>query len=117
MAGFFWTYSFNVNLAMLNVDGKTYAEVQSLLNENVRHNIFFLFFFGAEIVYILGIIMFTAQVNLPLNYYTESWNPMQLPTDWHTVRESWNQANLLPVCSFFVSFLMTVFALSLRKRF
>ncbi len=37
MAGFFWTYSDNVNLAMLQVDGATYATVQSLFNMNVRH--------------------------------------------------------------------------------
>ncbi len=40
MAGFFYTYTFNVNLAMLEVDGSTYAVVQSLFNENVRHPMF-----------------------------------------------------------------------------
>jgi hypothetical protein len=30
MAGFFWAYTFNVNLAMLEVSGQTYAIVQSL---------------------------------------------------------------------------------------
>ncbi|WP_197477698.1 MULTISPECIES: hypothetical protein [unclassified Marinomonas] len=47
MAGFFATYSFNVNYAMLAVDASTYAEVQSLFNINVRHTGFFLCFFGA----------------------------------------------------------------------
>jgi len=37
MAGFFWTYSANVNLAMLTVDGATYATVQSAFNRHVRH--------------------------------------------------------------------------------
>jgi len=46
MAGFFWTYSYNVNLAMLQVDGATYATVQSLFNVNVRHAAFFMLFFG-----------------------------------------------------------------------
>ena len=92
MAGFFWTYTFNVNLAMLQVDGETYATMQSLFNENVRHIPFYLLFFGggfvpilaivlnmknwktisfwlivsAVVVYILGIIFYTRNVNLPL---------------------------------------------------
>lgn len=49
MAGFFATYSFNVNYAMLQVDGATYATVQSLFNINVRHLGFFLCFFGAAV--------------------------------------------------------------------
>lgn len=120
MAGFFATYSFNVNYAMLAVDGETYATVQSLFNINVRHLGFFVCFFGAGaapfitaflyyrhashritlawialgVGYTAGIIFFTKFVNLPLNYYTESWQPTNLPSDWQAVRETWNQANL-----------------------
>lgn len=140
MAGFFWTYAFNVNLAMLNVDGRTYAEVQSLFNENVRHFMFFIFFFGAgavslfaaainyrhskhssfwlilsaAIIYIFGIIVFTAQVNLPLNYYTESWNPSDLPDDWQEIRNAWNQANAIRVAASFTSFVLGISALCVR---
>lgn len=129
MAGFFWTYTFNVNYAMLKVDGPTYATVQSLFNENVRHPMFFIFFFGggffsmlalavnyqnwqsldfhlllaASLIYILGIIVFTQQVNLPLNAYTESWNPQQLPADWESIRLQWNQANAIRVATSFLS--------------
>lgn len=46
MAGFFGTYSANVNLAMLQMDGATYATVQSAFNRNVRHALFFALFFG-----------------------------------------------------------------------
>lgn len=120
MAGFFWTYSANVNLAMLTVDGPTYAIVQSAFNRHVRHALFFVFFFGppvgaalalaangrawrqawfatlalAGLLYLLGIVVFTAHVNLPLNYYTESWNPAALPSDWAHTRDRWNTANL-----------------------
>ncbi|ADZ93114.1 DUF1772 domain-containing protein [Marinomonas mediterranea] len=118
MAGFFATYSFNVNYAMLQVDGSTYATVQSLFNINVRHAGFFTCFFGAGIApfvcallsisnskkaailwgvlgvcYVLGIILFTKHVNLPLNYYTESWAPANLPDDWQHIRDQWNHAN------------------------
>ncbi|EJE51133.1 putative integral membrane protein [Acidovorax sp. CF316] len=120
MAGFFGTYSANVNLAMLQMDGATYATVQSALNRNVRHSLFFALFFGPPLwcalalatgwarrreawwptlaavllAYLLGIAFFTQQVNLPLNATTEAWNPQVLPADWAQVRARWNAANL-----------------------
>ena len=140
MAGFFWAYTFNVNLAMLELDGATYATVQSLFNENVRHSMFFTFFFGggifsavalvinwkhwkspsfmmlalAFIVYVLGIIIFTAQVNLPLNAYTESWDPLNLPTDWSQVRNQWNTANAIRVGTAGLAFILGLAALITR---
>lgn len=39
-------------------------------------------------------MFFTQQVNLPLNYTTEAWNPKALPADWAKVRDRWNAANL-----------------------
>lgn len=141
MAGFFWTYSYNINLAMLEIDGATYAQMQSLLNENVRHPMFFLFFFGsgalsliavitnfsqrrslsfifitgACLIYIFGIIVFTRQVNLPLNYYTESWNPASLPADWELVRRQWNSANLTRVITSGTAFVLGILALITRS--
>lgn len=138
MAGFFWTYSINVNLAMLQVDGAVYAQVQSLFNQNVRHGMFFTFFFGggaftflalithikhfrslrfwlicaAVLVYILGIIFFTREINLPLNYYTESWNPQALPDDWQQVRAQWNQANNLRVITSMAAFILSLVAMT-----
>lgn len=120
MAGFFATYSANVNLATLELDGPTYAQVQSAFNRNVRHAGFFICFFGpvplgllalasawterrtgwwrllalTVLAYALGIVLFTREVNLPLNDLTESWTPATLPPDWAGVREAWNLANL-----------------------
>jgi len=119
MAGFFWTYSINVNLAMLEMDGPVYAIVQSAFNRNVRHPMFFAFFFGpvplalapllfswpqrrrlwwvllavAGLAYALGIVWFTRSVNLPLNALTEAWSPSALPLDWAHTRDAWNRAN------------------------
>ncbi len=119
MAGFFGTYSANVNLATHELDGATYAVVQSAFNRNVRHALFFAVFLGPLplglltlasgwrwrgqawwrtnalilVTYALGIVLFTRQVNLPLNYLTESWTPASLPEDWSTVRDAWNRAN------------------------
>lgn len=142
MAGFFWTYTFNVNLAMLQVDGEVYARVQSFLNENVRHPMFFLFFFGggffpilallanmrrwrtfsfwlialAVVIYVAGVIVFTHQVNLPLNYDTESWQPSNLPADWMETRNKWNEANTVRVATSLLAFLLCIVALALRAN-
>ena len=120
MAGFFATYSANVNLATLELDGPTYAQVQSAFNRNVRHAGFFACFFGpiplgllalasawadrrqgwwrllalTVLAYALGIVLFTRQVNLPLNDLTESWTATTVPAHWAAVRAAWNQANL-----------------------
>ncbi|WP_409526234.1 anthrone oxygenase family protein [Nitrincola sp. MINF-07-Sa-05] len=137
MAGFFATYSFNVNYATLALNGEMYAIVQSLFNTNVRHPGFFLCFFGAGamsvitgllglvakektakiwiaigITYVVGIIFFTRFVNLPLNFYTETWNPMDLPADWPEVRAKWNQANLFRTVISFGLFSTATFLLA-----
>lgn len=140
MAGFFWTYTFNVNWAMLETDGPTYAIVQSLFNQNVRHAMFFAFFFGggafsalallinwkhwksasfwmlavACLVYIFGIIIFTRQVNLPLNYITEAWDPQNLPPDWTSIRDQWNRANAIRVATSGLSFTLSLGTLLIR---
>ena len=46
------------------------------------------------VAYLLGIVFFTQQVNLPLHYTPEAWNPQALPADWAKVRDQWNAANL-----------------------
>lgn len=142
MAGFFATYSANVNLATLELDGPTYAQVQSAFNRNVRHAGFFACFFGpmplglialatawAErraawwrllaltvLAYALGIVLFTREVNLPLNHLTESWTPATLPPDWASVREAWNRANLWRSGLNGVLFAISLIALVLRLQ-
>jgi uncharacterized membrane protein len=142
MAGFFATYSANVNLATLELDGPTYALVQSAFNRNVRHAGFFACFFGplplglvalaaawsdrrtawwwllalSVLAYGLGIVLFTRQVNLPLNHLTESWTAATLPSDWASVRTAWNQANLWRSGLSFALFVAGLTALVLRLQ-
>jgi uncharacterized membrane protein len=142
MAGFFWTYSINVNLAMLEMDGPTYAVVQSAFNRNVRHPLFFAFFFGplplvlaaclsdwaqwqrlwwwfsviAGVGYAAGIVWFTREVNLPLNAITESWNPSALPPDWAQTRADWNRANDRRTVISSAVFALSLLAFGLRLR-
>lgn len=140
MAGFFWAYSANVNIAMLQMDAATYATVQSAFNRNVRHALFFTFFFGppavaalalaaawqdwrqgwfvtlavSALLYLLGIIVFTAQVNLPLNAHTESWNPASVPDNWQEIRKRWNSANLWRAWASASCFALATLALARR---
>ena len=142
MAGFFATYSANVNLATLELDGPTYTQVQSAFNRNVRHAGFFACFFGplplglialalawterratwwrllalTVLAYALGIVLFTREVNLPLNHLTESWTPATLPPDWASVREAWNRANLWRSGLNGVLFAISLIALVLRLQ-
>lgn len=142
MAGFFWAYSANVSLVTALLDGASYAVIQSELNRQVRHGLFFVFFFGpplwalaamlstwrdwrslswrllalAVVLYGLGVIAFTAQVNLPNNAYTESWLPHALPPDWERTRDAWRQANHWRVLASGASFLLACLALGLRTE-
>lgn len=137
MAGFFWTYAFNVNYATINLGADDYVRMQSLFNVNVRHSMFFLFFFGAAflcfvatfiswfsknisrtrllllagLLYLGGVVMFTHQVNLPLNYETESWVIGQVPAHWQEVRAAWNKANLLRTGMSFLAFALGLWSL------
>ncbi|MEM9773414.1 MAG: DUF1772 domain-containing protein [Chloroflexota bacterium] len=48
---------------------------------------------AAMLIYIFGVIVFTQQVNLPLNATTEAWDPTYVPADWEQIRQHWNYAN------------------------
>ena len=137
MAGFFWTYAFNVNFATINLAADDYVRIQSLFNVNVRHGMFFSFFFGAAflsfvaaliswfsknisrsrllllsgLLYLGGVVMFTHQVNLPLNAETESWVIGQVPAHWQEVRAAWNEANLLRTGVAFIAFALGLWGL------
>jgi len=68
MAGFFWTYSFNVNYATLELSADDYARMQSLFNVNVRHGMFFSVFFGAAVASTAAVI-----ANLPYRRTASFW--------------------------------------------
>lgn len=144
MAGFFATYSFNVNVAMLELSGAEYTKVQSLFNENVRYAGFFLLFFGtgvillvasalqlphykssgflsisiAAVLYIAVIIVYTRFHILPINYTVESWDLSAVPETWTAMRDAWNQANLIRSVVAIGVFILTILSLcnSLIKK-
>jgi len=137
MAGFFWTYTFNINAAVLHLEADQYAQMQSLFNVNVRHFMFFCFFFGAALcsgvaavvslcyrcwpramlqllaglVYLLGVVVLTKQVNLPLNAETESWVVGAVPAHWQQTRDAWIAANTWRTLASIAAFSLSVLAL------
>ncbi len=67
------------------------------------------------LLYVLGIIFFTQQVNLPLNHTTEAWNPQAVPPGWTQVRDQWNTANLVRTTVNGAAFLIALLALAGRS--
>lgn len=140
ISGFFYTYSINVSRAFMEVDADTYAIMQSLCNINVRHSLFYIFFFGTPLIgsiclfssykdfkksyyiitiftlllYMFGIIIFTKIINLPLNVYTESWVVGNVPNDWEEVRNRWNFANHIRTGISLICFTLTLISYHLK---
>lgn len=143
MAGFFGTYAINVAPAMLGMEGLAYVQAQAAFNRHVRHALFFSQFFGpvlwcglavaagwharrrpwwwlllaVGLAYGLGIVLFTRQVNLPLNHLTEAWaDAGAVPPDWAAVRQAWNRANAWRAALGLVLFAASLGALAWRLR-
>ena len=92
-----------------------FSVIAILLNLKQRRSFSFWLLLLAAVIYILGIIAYTKQVNLPLNYYAESWDITNPPNDWETTRASWNSANLFRVGTSFTAFLLCVIAFVIRS--
>lgn len=142
MAGFFFAYSYNVNIAFEGLNASTYAEAMQRINVAVRNPVFFAVFFPAVlvpalavilswrryqslpfwlflagfVVYFVGSFLVTAQINLPLNAYLESWSIQSPPPDWDETRRSWNQANLVRTWASIIAFACYLLALVVPER-
>lgn len=122
VAGEFYIFSYGVNDAFVQLSGSEYTQAMRLINFSVRDNPFFgAVFFGALatpivalclfwgryrspmfLLYLAGYVLFfvgtflvTFQINIPLNYYLESWDLASPASDWQETRNAWNQANLV----------------------
>ncbi len=120
-AGLFFIFSYDINIAFALLSGAEYGYTMKIINEAIRNPWFFTVFFGALalpiitlllwirsyrspafLLFLAGFVVFaicvfwiTSSINLPLNYYLESWDLPAVPDDWTTVRDSWNQANMV----------------------
>ena len=94
--------------------GALFPLLALVANHRHRHTPAFWLLVTATGIYVLGIIVFTRQVNLPLNAVTEAWLPSQLPADWPQIRTQWNDANMTRVWLACAAFALALAALVLR---
>jgi uncharacterized membrane protein len=142
IAGFFFAFSADVNLATVDLPAEEYVRVQQLINLKVRNPAFALVYFGAAVVpplllaaswrewrtmpyrfvavgyllYVAGAFLVTREINVPINNELASWNPQQVPPSWVAMRDRWNSANLFRTVVAVLSFACYLYAFSPPRR-
>lgn len=130
IAGFFFAFSADVNLATAELGAEDYVRVQQLINLKVRNGAFALVYFGAALVpaallavswrqwrtrsyliaatgyllYLAGAFIITREINVPINNAMAAWNPGDVPATWTAMRDRWNDANLFRTAIAILSF-------------
>lgn len=139
MAGFFFAYSASVVLALETLSASAYTTVMQPINERVRNPAFGLAFLGAivvpvvtaavvvlqgdvtarygslflagVVVYLLGTVVVTVAVHLPMNDAIATWSTASPPDDWTAVRARWTLWNHVRTVAAIVSFVLSLAAL------
>lgn len=119
IAGLFFAFTYDVNIAFEQLTASEYAKNMELINVSIRNVYFgsvwfpsvvvpvialalswrryrspsFLLLLVGFLIYLVGSFLVTTQINIPLNYYLESWDIASPPSDWMEVRDSWNWWN------------------------
>jgi uncharacterized membrane protein len=138
IAGFFFAFSADVNLATAYLSAEEYVRVQQLINLKVRNAVFALVYFGAAVapgmllaaswrdwrtmyfrivaagylLYFAGAFLVTREINVPINNEMALWNPQQVPAVWSVMRDRWNDANLFRTMAAVLSFACYLYAFS-----
>ncbi|HYD60102.1 MAG TPA: anthrone oxygenase family protein [Noviherbaspirillum sp.] len=137
IAGFFFAFSADVNLATAELAAADYVHVQQLINLKVRNSAFAIVYFGAAVVpaillavtwrqgrtgwyltaaagYVLYLAAFfiTREINVPINNELATWNPQQAPASWVLMWTRWNEANLIRTIISMASFACYAMAFS-----
>lgn len=141
-AGLFFIFSYDINIAFELLSGAEYGYIMKIINEAIRNPWFFTVFFGAMVLpvctlllwirsyrtpafllFLTGFIIFcifdywiTSSINLPLNYYLESWDLQAVPDDWMTVRDSWNRANMIRTWGAIGAFLLYLIGITMAAE-
>lgn len=134
MAGFFFTYSVSVVLALDRLSAVVYTNVMQEINETVLNVVFGITFFGAVVVptvsaavvllqgdwsgqssqlfitgviiYLIGTFAVTMRIHIPMNEYIATWSTPSLPDDWAAVRSRWARWNHIRATAAVVSFIL-----------
>ncbi len=130
IAGFFFAFSADVNLATAELGSTDYTRIQQLINLKVRNPVFAVVYFGAVLapalmlvlswrsrrtaafrwslfaflLYFIGAFLVTREINIPINNAMALWDPLQAPADWAVLRDKWNMAHLFRTIVAIVSF-------------
>ncbi|NLS13772.1 DUF1772 domain-containing protein [Vibrio sp. SM6] len=142
MVGLFWSHSQHIGVALAQLDGKTFAQVQSVLHVRHRQLESSLLFFGtaivmmiavivnvscwnsssfwlmalAALIYFVGVLYVTRQFTHPLAMVIDSWDHNALPTDWQQVRAKWLYAQQFRFVTAAVAFTACMSAIVLRAN-
>jgi uncharacterized membrane protein len=139
MAGFFFTYSASVVLALDRLSASTYTTVMQEINETVLNAVFGVAFFGAVVVpavsaavvllrgdwttqygrfllagvviYLIGTFVVTMLIHIPMNEYIAMWSASSPPDDWVAVRSRWARWNHIRATAAVVSFVLYLAAI------
>lgn len=134
MAGFFFTYSASVVLALDKFSASTYTTVMQSINETVLNAVFGVAFFGAVVVpavsaavvllqgdwttqygllfltgvaiYVVGTFAVTVYIHIPMNEYIATWSSASPPDDWAAVRARWARWNHVRTTAAILSFVL-----------
>lgn len=139
MAGFFFTYSASVVLALDTLSASAYTTVMQSINETVLNVVFGVAFFGAVLVpavsaavvllqgdwtapygqlllagvviYLIGTFAVTILIHIPMNDYIATWSTTSPPDDWAAVRSRWALWNHGRTTAALVSFVLYLAAI------
>lgn len=130
IAGLFFAFTYDVNIAFEQLTASEYAKNMELINVSIRNPYFgsvwfpsvvvpvialalswrryrstsFLLLLVGFLIYLIGCFLVTTQIHLPLNAYLESWNIASPPSDWIEVRDSWNWWNSVRTWASIIAF-------------
>lgn len=139
IAGLFFAFTYDVNIAFGELSGPEYAKNMELINVSIRNAVFGSVFFPSVVlpvvalalswrsyrspafllvlvgflIYLFGSFLVTTQINIPLNYYLESWDIAAPPSDWEATRDSWNWWNAVRTWASIAAFACYLVALTL----
>ncbi len=142
-AGLLWTFAVGVNPLYATLDGPTYASIQQKMIGTIDAGIppvliltavaplvapitlgvtrqwrtpVFALTLSAFLLYMLGVMVFTVVLNVPINNVILSWDPAAPPADWAQARDEWDRLNAIRTPISVLAFVLYLAALTQPLR-
>lgn len=139
IAGLFFAFAYDVNIAFEQLNASEYAKNMELINVSIRNSYFFFvwlsgivlpvialvlswrsyrspsfqLFLVGFLIYAIGCFLITMQIHIPLNQYLESWNIASPPAEWIETRASWNSWHMVRTWAAIIAFVFYLIVLML----